>query len=135
VRGQVYSRDFRRDFFSASRESAFNRETFSDLPPPHGTFSTVSIPHGDFRTPSPMAEECFTPRKIECRWGGKEPSRKPHCGNFPIRLFQIGLRASVSADEGRPENTCFWGNGGPRRGKRSPRSAPTACPRESPCYN
>ena len=100
MRGQVYFRGFRRAFFSASRESAFNRETFSDLPPPHGIFSTVSISLGDFGTPSSINEECFIPGKIECRWGGKEPSRKPQCGNFPIRLFKIGLRACFLEGKG-----------------------------------
>ncbi len=40
--------------------------------------------------------------------------------------------------EGCPENTRFQDNDGPHKGKRSPfgpRSTPTACPRESPCYN
>ena len=59
VPGQVYSRGFRRAFFSASRESAFNRETFSDLLPPHGIFSTVSISLRDFGTPSSRNEEGF----------------------------------------------------------------------------
>ena len=82
VRGQVYSRGFRRAFFSASRESAFNRETFSDLPPPHGIFSTVSISLGDFGTPSSINEECFIPRKIECRWGGKNRLENPYAETF-----------------------------------------------------